>query len=44
MNIFNKSKLSYTKLMKQHLSILKSLQYPSGLFAASNKGVSTGYD
>ena len=44
MNIFNKSKLSYRQLMKQHLSILKSLQYPSGLFAASNKGVSTGYD
>lgn len=44
MNIFNRAKLSYAKLMKQHLSILKSLQYPSGLFAASKQSVSTGYD
>jgi phosphorylase kinase alpha/beta subunit len=30
--------------MKQHLRILKNLQYKSGLFAASDKTVSTGYD
>jgi len=34
----------YQKLIKQHLGILKGLQYSSGLFAASDKGVSTGYD
>lgn len=40
-----KTKLDHNKLMKQHLSILKSLQYPkTGLFAASSKNVSTGYD
>jgi GH15 family glucan-1,4-alpha-glucosidase len=38
------SKLSYDKLIKQHLHILKNLQYNSGLFAASSKGVNTGYD
>ena len=32
------------KLIDQHLLLLKNLQYPSGLFAASNKKVSTGYD
>ncbi|MBC8494777.1 glycoside hydrolase family 15 [archaeon] len=37
-------KLNYDKLIKQHLKILKSLQYRSGLFAASNKKVSTGYN
>jgi phosphorylase kinase alpha/beta subunit len=37
-------RLSYEKLISQHLSILKSLQYNSGLFAASSKKVSTGYD
>ena len=31
-------------LIKHHFKILSSLQYPSGLFAASNKNVSTGYD
>ncbi len=31
-------------LIKHHFKILKALQYPSGLFAASNKDVSTGYD
>jgi phosphorylase kinase alpha/beta subunit len=36
--------LTYKKLMRQHLEILKNLQYNSGLFAASSKGVSTGYD
>src|SRR3989344_9047900 len=37
-------RLTYTKLIKQHLRILKNLQYNSGLFAASKKNVSTGYD
>jgi phosphorylase kinase alpha/beta subunit len=37
-------KLDYKKLIKQHLSILKNLQYNSGLFAASSKSVNTGYD
>ncbi|MGV8162700.1 MAG: glycoside hydrolase family 15 protein [Candidatus Nanoarchaeia archaeon] len=30
--------------MNQHLKILKNLQYNTGLFAASSKNVSTGYD
>jgi len=37
-------RVSYEKLMAQHLQILKGLQYNSGLFAASSKNVSTGYD
>lgn len=37
-------KLTYDELLEQHLHILKNLQYKSGLFAASNKNVSTGYD
>lgn len=36
--------VSYTDLLEQHLAILKGLQYNSGLFAASNKNVDTGYD
>lgn len=32
------------KLIDQHLAILKGLQYDSGLFAASKKGIETGYD
>lgn len=36
--------LTYSELINQHLKILKGLQYPSGLFAASNKSVDTGYD
>lgn len=40
----SKAKLTYAKLIKQHLSILKNLQYESGLFAASDKTVGTGYD
>ena len=36
--------ITYNDLIKQHLEILKSLEYPSGLFAASSKSVSTGYD
>lgn len=39
-----KPKLTYSQLMKQHLHILKNLQYNSGLFAASSKKVNTGYD
>jgi phosphorylase kinase alpha/beta subunit len=35
---------SYRKLLEQHLHLLKGLQYESGLFAASDKGVGTGYD
>ena len=34
----------YDQLIKQHLKILESLQYKSGLFAASKKGTKTGYD
>ncbi len=34
----------YQKLIDQHLAILASLQYESGLFAASKKGIGTGYD
>lgn len=32
------------ELIDQHLKILRSLQYESGLFAASKKGIGTGYD
>ncbi len=39
-----KRRISYKHLIDQHLKILKSLQYESGLFAASTKNVSTGYD
>jgi GH15 family glucan-1,4-alpha-glucosidase len=38
------ARLSYQDLIDKHLKILKDLQYDSGLFAASNKDVSTGYD
>lgn len=38
------NKVHYKVLLKQHLNILKKLQYKSGLFAASDKTVSTGYD
>ncbi len=34
----------YRKLLAQHLAILEGLQYESGLFAASQKGVDSGYD
>lgn len=44
MVIFDNKKLTNKKLIKQHLKILKRLQYPSGLFAASSKKVGTGYD
>lgn len=36
--------LEHRELIKQHLKILKRLQYPTGLFAASSKRVGTGYD
>lgn len=36
--------LKYRKLIEQHKSILKGLQYESGLFSASNKNSSTGYN
>ena len=39
-----KPRLTYNKLIKQHLDILKNLQYKSGLFAASKKDIHTGYD
>ncbi len=32
------------KLVRQHLKILKNLQYESGLFAASKKNATTGYN
>lgn len=37
-------RLTYSELIKRHLQILKSLEYPTGLFAASKKNVKTGYD
>jgi len=37
-------KLTYQELIDKHLAILKSLQYKSGLFAASDPKVGTGYD
>ena len=36
--------VSKRQLIEQHEKILKGLQYESGLFAASRKNVSTGYD
>ncbi len=38
------ARLTYQQLIDRHLEILKNLQYESGLFAASKKNVSTGYD
>jgi GH15 family glucan-1,4-alpha-glucosidase len=38
------ARLSYQELINKHLKILEDLQYDSGLFAASSKGVATGYD
>lgn len=35
---------AHEKLIAQHVKILEGLQYDSGLFAASKKGVETGYD
>ena len=34
----------YEKLIAQHMKTLSALQYGSGLFAASKKGIETGYD
>ena len=39
-----KPRLTYGQLVKQHLKILKNLQYKSGLFAASKKDIDTGYE
>lgn len=38
------ARLTYDELIKKHLRILKSLKTKSGLFLASKKGISTGYD
>lgn len=38
------ARLTYKELIDKHLKILKSLQYKSGLFSASKKTGSTGYD
>lgn len=38
------ARLTYSELIKRHLKILKSLQYKTGLFAASRKDINTGYD
>lgn len=38
------ARLDYSDLINKHLKILRGLQYKTGLFAASNKGVATGYD
>lgn len=38
------ARLTYKELIDKHLKILKSLQYKSGLFAASKKDALTGYD
>ncbi|HYD04021.1 MAG TPA: glycoside hydrolase family 15 protein [Alphaproteobacteria bacterium] len=43
-SVKHQPRLTYDALIKQHLHILKNLQYNSGLFAASKKNVSTGYD
>jgi len=42
--VVKKRSITNKHLIVQHLKILKSLQYPSGLFAASSKKVLTGYD
>lgn len=36
--------VSYSQLIEKHLAILSSLEYETGLFAASSPEVSTGYD
>lgn len=38
------ARLTYQQLIDKHLEILKGLQYDSGLFAAADKNVGTGYD
>jgi len=42
--INNMARLTYKELIDKHIKILKSLQYKSGLFAASKKDGNTGYD
>lgn len=39
-----KRKLSHKHMIDQHMKILKSLQFESGLFSASKHTVGTGYD
>jgi GH15 family glucan-1,4-alpha-glucosidase len=39
-----KKQVSYKKIIDQHMKILKSLQFKSGLFSASSHQVETGYD
>ncbi len=38
------ARLTYEELIDKHLQILKSLEYQTGLFAASKKGTGEGYD
>lgn len=38
------ARLTYKELIGKHLKILKRLQYKTGLFSASKKDVSTGYE
>lgn len=38
------ARLTYDQLIKRHIKILKSLQYKTGLFSASSKKVTTGYN
>lgn len=38
------ARLTYEELIKKHIKILKSLKTKSGLFLASKKDISTGYD
>lgn len=40
----SKKRLSRKHLIEQHERVLKDLQYPTGLFAASRRDVPTGYD
>jgi GH15 family glucan-1,4-alpha-glucosidase len=42
--MLKKEVITYSHLLEQHLNILRNLQYESGLFAASSKNISTGYD
>lgn len=38
------ARLTYQQLIEKHFEILKKLQYDSGLFAAADQHVTTGYD
>jgi GH15 family glucan-1,4-alpha-glucosidase len=44
MKLIKKKPLNYKTMIKQHMKILKSLQFKSGLFSASKHDVGTGYD